>query len=153
MGKGSGSNSTYCKRPKAAVPNLFGSRDQFRGRQFLRGGGRAGGVRGWGVGGGSGGNVSDGEPWGAAGEASLPPHARFLLCDLVPNRLRTVPGLGVGDPCPKASACCLLGYANSTNASFKTLRVFTSLPASQMPEVRCLTHRFWSKNRIQPGIE
>ena len=36
--------------------------------------------------------------------------------------------------CPKASACPLLGYADSIDVSFKTLRVFTNLPASQMPK-------------------
>ena len=39
---------------KAAVPNLFGTRDWFCGRWFFHG-------LGWGVGDGSGGNVSDGE--------------------------------------------------------------------------------------------
>ena len=40
---------------RAAVPNLFGIRDQFRGRQFSY-------RRGWGWGDGSGGNASDGGP-------------------------------------------------------------------------------------------
>ena len=44
------------------VPNLFGTRDQFHGRQFFHGRG---------LGDGSGGNASDGERWGAADEASL----------------------------------------------------------------------------------
>ena len=51
---------------RTAVPNLFGTRDQFRGRQFFHGW--------WGDG--SGGNASDGEQWGAADEALL---ARRLL--------------------------------------------------------------------------
>ena len=54
---------------------------------------------GWGAGEhGSGGNVSDGEQWGAADEASLtrtPPH--LLLCG--PGFLT---GLGVGDPCSRS---------------------------------------------------
>ena len=37
---------------KAAVPNLFGTKDRFRGRQFFQG---------WPRGDGSGGNASDGE--------------------------------------------------------------------------------------------
>ena len=44
-----------------AAPNLFGTGDQFRGRQFFHGRG----VGGWGDG--SGGNASDGERWGAMG--------------------------------------------------------------------------------------
>ena len=58
------------------VPNIFGTKDRFRGRQFFHG---------WGWGDGSGGNASDGEQWGAADEAllSCPPltsccAARFL---------------------------------------------------------------------------
>ena len=43
----------------AAVPNLFGTRDRFYGRQFFHGRGGVGGDC-------SGGNVSDGEQWGAA---------------------------------------------------------------------------------------
>ena len=45
---------------KAAVPNLSGTRDWFRGRQFFHG-------RGWGGGYGSGGGASDGARWGAMG--------------------------------------------------------------------------------------
>ena len=48
---------------RAAVPIIFGARDQFYGRQFFHGGGMGGD--------GSGGNASNGEQWGAADEASL----------------------------------------------------------------------------------
>ena len=56
---------TCLRQPSTpAVPNLFGTRDQFRGRQFSTdGGGGCGG------GNGSGGNSSDGERWGALGNA------------------------------------------------------------------------------------
>ena len=69
-----------------AVPNLFGSRDQFHGRQFFHGWG-------WGAGGGrgdaSGGNVSNGKR-----QMKLPclPVAHLLLCGPVPNRPRTARG-------------------------------------------------------------
>ena len=43
--------------PIAAVPNLFGTRDRFHGRQFFQGTG----LGGWGRGDGSHGNASDGE--------------------------------------------------------------------------------------------
>ena len=71
-----------------AVPNLFGTRDQFRGRQFFHGQ-----WRGWG-GVGSGGNASDGEQWGTADKASLagPPATPLLLYGPVPNRQRTAAG-------------------------------------------------------------
>ena len=78
-----------------AVPNLFGTRDQFRGRQFFHGR-RVGG--GGGSGGdarhGSGGNASDGERWGAADEALLAhlPTAHLLLCGPAPNRPQTSSG-------------------------------------------------------------
>ena len=50
---------------RAAIPNLFGTRDRFRGRQFFHGPG----LRGWVVV--SGGNASNGGRWGAADEASI----------------------------------------------------------------------------------
>ena len=59
---------------RAAVPNLFGTRDRFRGRQICHGWGRE---REWwnGSGGsasyGSGGKASDAGRWRAADEASL----------------------------------------------------------------------------------
>ena len=71
------------------VPNLFGTRDQFHGRQSVhRLGVRVGGE-------GSGGNVSDGEP-----QMKLPHSlsAHLLLCSPVPNRPWTGAGLGTGDP-------------------------------------------------------
>ena len=80
------------KSCKSAVPNIFGTRDRFHGRQFFH---RLGG------GDGSGGNVSDGERWGAADEASLarPPLtsccAAQFLTGLGPVPVR---GPGVGDP-------------------------------------------------------
>ena len=97
----------YCKKPpmyvvseslvsvpsnsssRPAVPNLFGPRDQFRGRQFfyglVGGGGEAGG-------GGSGSNVSNGET-----QMKLPSlAAHLLLCGPAPNR-----SPGVGEPCSR----------------------------------------------------
>ena len=77
----------------SAVPNLFGTRDRFRGRQFFHGR--------WAGEDGSGGNASDGEKWGAADEASL---ARLPLTSccaaryLTGYRLVLVRGLQVGDP-------------------------------------------------------
>ena len=79
-----------------AVPNLFGTRDRFRGRQFFNGRG------GWGRRDGSGGNGSDGERRGAAREALLPRLpltsccAAWFLTDRGPLPVR---GLGLGDPC------------------------------------------------------
>ena len=78
---------------RPVVPNLFGTRDQFRGRQFFSG--RRG------RGDGSGGNASYGEPWGAADEALL---AYLLLTSCCVTRFLTghgpvpVRGLGVWDP-------------------------------------------------------
>ena len=48
---------------RSAVPNFFGTRDLFHGRQLFAMDGVGGD--------GSGGNASNGEQWGAAGEASL----------------------------------------------------------------------------------
>ena len=61
---------------RAAVPNLFGTRDQFCGRQFFHGQGRGSGH-------GSGGIGSS----GSRGNASfaLLPTAHLLLCSPVPN--------------------------------------------------------------------
>ena len=82
---------------KSTVPNLFGTRDWFHGRQFFHGGGGVGGE-------GTGGNARDGERWAAADEALLahPPltsccAAQFLTgCGPV-----LVQGPGDGDPCYK----------------------------------------------------
>ena len=64
---------------RAAVFNLFGTKDQFRGRQFFHG--SAGGDGGWGDG--SGGNGGDGERqmW-----LCLLAAMHLLLCSLIPNR-------------------------------------------------------------------
>ena len=77
------------EKSKTAVPNLFGTRDQFPGRHFFHGWGLAGD--------GSGSNTSDGERWGAADAVSLarPPltscrAARFLTGN------RQVPAHGPG---------------------------------------------------------
>ena len=72
---------------KPAVPNLFGTRDQFHGRQFFRG--LAGG---WGGGDDSGGNVTDG---GAADETSL---ACPLLTSCCVAHFLTGPGPGSWGP-------------------------------------------------------
>ena len=58
------------------------------------------------VGDGSGSNVSDGEQWGVADEASLarPPLTACCVAQfLTGHGLVPVRGLGVGDPCSKAS--------------------------------------------------
>ena len=94
-----------------AVPNLFGTRDQFRGRQFFRRPGQGSGGSGGKASDGSGGDGGDGERWGAADEASLTPPpptsccaARFLTgCGQVAVR-----GPGVGDPCSRRLFCILL---------------------------------------------
>ena len=78
---------------KRAVPNLFGTKDWFHGRQFFHGRGLGGD--------GSGGNVSDGERWGAADEALLACPPLTSCCAawfLTGCRLASVPGPGVGDP-------------------------------------------------------
>ena len=69
-----------------SVPNVFGTKDWFSGRQFFH---RAG------QGDGSGGNTNDGERWGAACEALL---AHLLLTSCGTARGRGAGG--VGDPCP-----------------------------------------------------
>ena len=78
-----GSGLTEAQVCVSAVPNLFGPRDRFRGRQFFHGRGRGGWFR------------RSCRRWGAAGEASLARHS--------PPALRPGPvpvrGLGVGDPC------------------------------------------------------
>ena len=88
-------NSAICSNvdgPRAAAPNLFGTGDQFCGRQFFSW---------WGDG--SDGNVSDGEQWGAADEASL---SRLPLTSCCVARFLTghrpvlVCSPGVGDPWP-----------------------------------------------------
>ena len=58
--------------PTAAVPNLFGTTDQFCGRHFFHGLTAGGGD-------GSVGNVSDGERWGVEDEASLA-HSLLTSC-------------------------------------------------------------------------
>ena len=74
----------------AAVPNIFGTRDRFRGRQFFLGG--------------EGGNVVQ-AVMRATGSGrwsfTRSPPTHLLLCGSVPNRLRTSSGPrpGVGDPC------------------------------------------------------
>ena len=74
--------SGYCA---TVLPNLFGIRDQFHGRQFFHR---------WGEGG-SRGNVSNGDQ-----QTKLHLLAtHLLLCGLVPNRPQTNTGPGVGDPC------------------------------------------------------
>ena len=76
------------------VPNLYGTRDWFRGRQFLH-------ERGWG-GEGSGGNASDGERWGTADEASLarrPLTSRYAARFLTGRGSAPVRGPAAGDPC------------------------------------------------------
>ena len=113
---------------RAAVPNLFCTRDQFCGRQFFHGPGRGDGSSGNasyggdGSGGnasdGSGGNASDGgmvqvvmrvignngEQWGAADDALL---AHPLLTSCCEAQFLTGCGLvlvcdpGVGDPCSR----------------------------------------------------
>ena len=74
-----------------AVSNLFGTRDQFCGRQFFHG-------RDGGGGDGSGGNESDGERWGAADEASLT-HLPLTSCSAAQFLTGHGPVPGVGDPC------------------------------------------------------
>ena len=70
---------------RAAVPNLSCTRDWFRGRQFFHGEAGTGG---------SGGDASHGERWGAASEASpaRPPATHRLLCRPAANRLPTGTG-------------------------------------------------------------
>ena len=88
------SPSLNCKCFRAAVPNLFGTRDRFHGRQFFHGPGNGGD--------GSGRNESDGEQWGAADEASLPRPPLTSCCVarfLTGQGLVLVHGPGVGDPC------------------------------------------------------
>ena len=54
--------------PRAAVPNIFGTRDRFCGRQFFHGPGWGwAGASGGDTSNGSGGNGRDGERWGAMG--------------------------------------------------------------------------------------
>ena len=78
---------------RAAVPNLFGTRDWFRGRQFFH----------WvgGEGDGAGGNAGDGERWGAMGSGrwsfAHSPAACLLLRGPVPNRPWTH-SQGLGSP-------------------------------------------------------
>ena len=72
---------------KTEVHTLFGTRDQFRGRQFFHGPG--------GGGDGSGCNASNGEPWGAADEASL---ARLQLTSCCAARFLTGRGQGSWGP-------------------------------------------------------
>ena len=65
------------------VPNLFGTRDQFHGRQFFHG-------------------ASDGEQWGAADEASLACPPLTSCCAawfLTGHGPVPVCGLRVGDSC------------------------------------------------------
>ena len=81
---------------RSAVPNLFGPRDRFHGRQlFHRRGLEGGSDR-------SGGNASgDGEQWGAADEGSLPHPLPTSCCAawfLRGQGPLSVHGLGVGDP-------------------------------------------------------
>ena len=68
----------------AAVPNLSGTKDRFRGRQFFHG--RGGEV---GVGDGSGGNASDGKRQMKLCSLTI---AHLLLCGPVPNRPPTGTG-------------------------------------------------------------
>ena len=105
-------SSTACSQPSSTieVPKLFGTRDRFRGGQFLSGGGEDG----------SGGNASDGQR-----QTKLcSPAAHLLLCGLVPNRLRAGTGLWPGSSgpllcnvlltfkhpmlCPDRATCCAL---------------------------------------------
>ena len=77
----------------AVVPKLFGTRDRFRGRQFFH--------RGVVAGDGSGGNASDGERWGAAGEASLacpPLTSCCAACFLTGHGLDRLMAQGLGTP-------------------------------------------------------
>ena len=76
---------------KAAVPNLFWHQGPVSWKTVFSQ------SRGWGDG--SGGNASDGERWGAAGEALLA-HPPLTSCGPVPK----VCGRGVGDPCPRGWA-------------------------------------------------
>ena len=78
----------------SVVPNLFGTRDRFSGRQFFHRWGRRGD--------GSGGMERDGEWWGAADEALLT-HPLLISCYAAPFLTGCGPapdcGLRVGDPC------------------------------------------------------
>ena len=79
----------------SAVPNLFGTRYQFRGRQFFHGPGRWGGCGGdgWGING-----VMGSSRWSFA----CLPAAHLLLCGLVPKG-----SPGVGDPCFSLHRICI----------------------------------------------
>ena len=92
---------------KAVVPKLFGSRDQFCGRQFFHRWGRGVGVREFSnVSDGSGSNASNEEWWGVADEASL---ALLMLTSCCMAQFLTdheqveVLGPRVRDPWSKAS--------------------------------------------------
>ena len=85
----------------AAVPNLSGTKDRFRGRQFFHGRGGEGGV-----GDGSGGNASDGKRQMKLCSLTI---AHLLLCGPVPNRPQTNSGLRPGGWGPRFTGkmlCC-----------------------------------------------
>ena len=82
--------------PTAAVPNLFGTRDRFRGRQTFHGQGE---------GDGSGNNASDGERQMKLHLLSCPLCTPCRAAQFLTGR-RPVPGCGPGDgdPCPTGFA-------------------------------------------------